>query len=108
MFETRSRHRNGAYHNLLSVSFGPYPVRFLTTTYTLDFTTPDTDPWFRRTGQFASYRRTLGFEGSRLVVTDDENKVRIIDIDAGVVAFTLNVPLIHADPTLRLPVRILI
>ncbi|TBU45390.1 hypothetical protein BD309DRAFT_989574 [Dichomitus squalens] len=89
--------------HLLAVTSRDADGTYLTTTYTIDFTTPNTDPWFRRTSQFLSYRRILGFMGSRLVVTDDDNKVRVIDIDAGVVVVTLNVPLIHADPTLRLP-----
>ena len=79
--------------------------RYMATTYTIDFTTPDTEPWFRRTGQFPSTRRILGLEGSRLVSTDETNTVRVANIESGTWMCALKVPLIHADPTLRLPVR---
>ncbi|RDX54063.1 hypothetical protein OH76DRAFT_1373978 [Lentinus brumalis] len=75
----------------------------LTTTYTIDFTTPGVDPWFRRTNEFDSFRTTLGLHGSNLIVTDTDQEVRIMDVDSGLVLCSLKVPLIHADPTLRLP-----
>ncbi|KAI1790291.1 hypothetical protein LXA43DRAFT_1017343 [Ganoderma leucocontextum] len=76
---------------------------YITTTYTIDFATPDTDPWFRRTSQFPSIRRILGFEGSRVVVTDESNVVRVADIDSEAWICALKVPLTHTDPTLHLP-----
>ena len=81
--------------------------RYMATTYTLDFTTPDTEPWFRRTGQFPSIRRILGLEGSRLVATDETNVVRVADIASETWICTLKVPLTHADPTLHLPVWVI-
>ncbi|KAI0694575.1 hypothetical protein C8T65DRAFT_666621 [Cerioporus squamosus] len=74
----------------------------ITTTYTIDCTTPGTDPWFRRTNEFDSFRTTLGLHGSHLIVTDMDQEVRIMDVDSGRVLCSLKVPLIHADPTLRL------
>ena len=79
----------------------------MATTYTLDFTTPDTEPWFRRTSQFPSIRRILGLEGSRLVATDETNVVRVADIASETWICTLKVPLTHADPTLHLPVWVI-
>ena len=76
----------------------------IATTYTIEFLTPGVDPWFRRTNQFESYRRTLGIQGSYYLATDVDQDVYVIDVDSGQLIYTLKVPLIHNDPTLRLPV----
>ena len=78
----------------------------IATTYTIEFSTPGVDPWFRRTNQFESYRRTLGIQGSHYLATDVDQDVYVIDVDSGQLLYTLKVPLIHNDPTLRLPVQL--
>ncbi|RPD53930.1 hypothetical protein L226DRAFT_616091 [Lentinus tigrinus ALCF2SS1-7] len=77
--------------------------QLITTIYTIDFTTPGVDPWFRRTSEFNSFRTMLGLHGSRLIVTDTDQEVRIMDVDSGRLSYSLTVPIIHADTTLRLP-----
>ncbi|PIL24774.1 hypothetical protein GSI_12660 [Ganoderma sinense ZZ0214-1] len=89
--------------NVLAITLRGGNHTYMATTYTIEFTTPDTEPWFRRTGQFPSTRRILGLEGSRLVSTDESNIVRVANIESGTWMCALKVPLIHADPTLRLP-----
>ncbi|KAL7280626.1 hypothetical protein ACG7TL_005563 [Trametes sanguinea] len=51
--------------------------------------------------QFVGFRNTIGLHGSRLVVTDAEQHVRILDVDTGRLQCTLMAPMMLNDPTLR-------
>ncbi|KAI0367624.1 hypothetical protein BV20DRAFT_1024247 [Pilatotrama ljubarskyi] len=56
---------------------------------------------FRLVHQFPGYRYTIGLHGSHLVATDSEQGVRIIDVNAGRLLYTLRAPIMLNDPTLR-------
>ena len=77
----------------------------MTTTYTIDFSATDVNPWFRRMSQFETSRKTLGLQGPYYLATDLARDVHMIHVDSGQMIYTLKVPLLHDDQTLHLPVR---
>ncbi|KAH9940738.1 uncharacterized protein BXZ73DRAFT_98568 [Epithele typhae] len=77
--------------------------RVMTTTYTLDFSRPGENPWFRRMNQFNSYRNTLGIHGKYYFATNPGQAVYMIDVETGRLRAEMQVPLVHNDPTIRLP-----
>ncbi|KAI0358228.1 hypothetical protein OH77DRAFT_1253981 [Trametes cingulata] len=56
---------------------------------------------FQLVNQFPGYRYTIGLHGSHLVATDSEQNVRVIDVNAGRLSYTLRSPIMLNDPTLR-------
>ncbi|CDO68844.1 hypothetical protein BN946_scf184805.g53 [Trametes cinnabarina] len=69
--------------------------------YSLDSQRPQGDYAFQLLRQFDGFRHTIGLHGSRLIATDAEQHLRIIDIDTGRLEYTLKAPLMLNDPTLH-------
>ncbi|KAI0630815.1 hypothetical protein C8Q77DRAFT_1232241 [Trametes polyzona] len=60
---------------------------------------------FHRIHEFPGYRNTLRLHGTRLIATDAEQDVRLIDVTTGRLEYTLKPPVMLNDPTLRFAER---
>ncbi|KAL6307286.1 hypothetical protein BKA93DRAFT_815975 [Sparassis latifolia] len=72
-----------------------------TSLYRINFTLDDPESSFIWIRQFPSNRYSIALDDSRLIVSDEDNNVRIINADTGHVQCELLVPLLFDDPTLR-------
>lgn len=77
-----------------------------TSIFTISPTTEDADSAFTMLQEFPGYCHSIAFEGTTLVVSDNHNVVRLINVETGRVQCELRVPLLHDDPTLRNEVKI--
>ncbi|KAI0766172.1 hypothetical protein BD413DRAFT_697426 [Trametes elegans] len=77
----------------------------LTEVYCIDLSPAEGQSCFRLFNRFRGYRNTLGLYGPRLIVTDVDQHIRLIDVAAGKLETTLKVPELLNDPTLRPPER---
>ncbi|KAI0923581.1 hypothetical protein AcV5_009082 [Taiwanofungus camphoratus] len=80
--------------------WGPSDV-MTTSIFTISPTTEDADSAFTLLQEFPGYCHSIAFEGTTLVVSDNHNVVRLINVETGRVQCELRVPLLHDDPTLR-------
>lgn len=75
--------------------------------YRIDLPRTEGSSCFQLVNHFPGYKNTIGLHGSRLVATDADQDVRVLDVDAGRLEFTLKPPVMLDDPTLRFAVCIL-
>ncbi|KAI9062723.1 hypothetical protein FKP32DRAFT_1652695 [Trametes sanguinea] len=76
-------------------------LRCVTAAYKLEVPRAQGSSCFRMLRQFDGFRNTIKLHGTRLVVTDAEQHVRIMDVDSGRLQCTLMAPMMLNDPTLR-------
>ncbi|KAI0675559.1 hypothetical protein C8Q78DRAFT_1005131 [Trametes maxima] len=91
----------GCVANIAITRRDPATQQCVTEAYSIEAPRPSGTPHFRLLKGFPGYRNTIGLHGSRLVATDAEQDVRIINVEEGHLDYTLKAPLMLNDPTLR-------
>ncbi|KAL1945087.1 hypothetical protein VTO73DRAFT_2707 [Trametes versicolor] len=83
----------------------PTSQQCITELYRIDLPRTEGSSCFQLVNHFPGYKNTIGLHGSRLVATDADQDVRVLDVDAGRLEFTLKPPVMLDDPTLRFAER---